>query len=199
MKPPEGDPDLLRRAGQRCSRLAAELAAVESVLAAAAAGRGMRWSGTAAAGFGARATKHRRAVADTRAAVERLGALASVFAGELAEAQQRARTADAHAPCTGLEDRMVLSRMRLRRQLETVQAALTQVRLQLTPSSARWTGPLPSPPGLTGVRLTPSGRWTGPLPSPPGLTRRPVPPPAPAVAPPVAFAPLTRGGTGLPS
>ncbi|MBB2890866.1 WXG100 family type VII secretion target [Flexivirga oryzae] len=221
MKPPEGDPDLLRRAGQRCGRLAAELAAVESSLAVAAAGRGMRWSGTAAAAFGARTTEHRRVVADTRVVVERLGALAIAFAEELAEAQRRARTTDANAATSAAADeRISLSRARFRRQVRTAQADLIQVRLRLAQPSGRWTGPVVLPPGL-GTRPVPlpPGRWTGPLPPPPGSSSRPVtspgrwagpvvpppglgthplPLPAPARAAPVGSAPLT-GGTRVPA
>lgn len=198
MKPPEGDPDLLRRAGVRCARLAAELADVESLLASAAAGRGMRWDGAAAAVFGARATEHGRAVRDTRASVERLGSLAAAFAAELTEVQQLARATDPQATEQArLEERIALSRTRFRREMRIVQAALSQVLLRLPGTPARWTGPVVLPPGLgtRPVPLRPGSRWTGPVVLPPGLGPRAIPLPAPVCASPVAAAPLA-GGTG---
>lgn len=151
MKPLDGDARMLLRAGQRCSVLAFELDRLAKALGGAADGTVARWSGTAAASFGAMADAHRGTVEDARVAVERLGVLTTHFGHELADAQgQTARLPEgASAERTIIEHRISLLRRRFRQQSMHVESALQQLLLRCPVDPPRWTGPIRPPVHLS--------------------------------------------------
>lgn len=188
MRPPEADADLLVRSAVRCAALAVQLSAIESTLDGVAGDHGVRWSGTAAAVFRTGVADHRRSVADTRRTVEHLAGLIRAFGHEVADAQTRARSAGHHEGARSVaEDELAPARVRFRRQLQSVESALNQIRLRLVLPSGRWTGPVRPPASLQRGRLPvpPPGRWTGPVRPPESLQRGRLPLPAPALASPV--------------
>lgn len=160
MKPLDGDAAVLLRAGKRCAALALELHRLEKALGGAADSTAARWSGTAAASFGAMAHAHRGTVQGTRGAVERLGILTSGFAHELADAQVQAKRLpeEASAARRAIEDRIALLRRRFHQQSMQLESEMKQLLLRRPVDPPRWTGPVRPPGGWV-------GRW--PLEPPP--------------------------------
>ncbi|MFC6707744.1 hypothetical protein [Flexivirga alba] len=180
MKSLGGDAAVLLRAGRRCGALALELYRLEKALGGAADSTMARWSGTAAASFGAMAHAHRGTVRGARIAVERLGVLTSRFAHELSDAQVRVQRLPENASMErkAIEERINLLRRRFHQQSMQVESELRQLLLRRPIDPPRWTGPVRRPGGwVRGQPIMPP-RWTGPVRPPGGQVRgQPIRPP----------------------
>lgn len=152
MRPLDGDAAMLLRAGERCNALALELHGLEKALGGAADSTAARWSGAAAASFGAIAHAHRGTLQGARAAVERLGSLASTFGHDLADAQAQARRLPegASAERAAIEDRITLLRQRFEQQSMHIGSDLKRLLLRRPVAPPRWVGPIRPPAGWGG-------------------------------------------------
>lgn len=166
MKPPVGDPDLLLRAGQRCAALTLDLDRVRNALRRAVDATAGRWWGDAATAFATMSADQRDLVDGAAAVIERLGALTTTFAHELADAQVRVALLPEHAAAERrtLEEALVQSRTRFRHQLADIDCELTRLLLRRPVGPPRWTGPVLLPGerrNRCGPILAPRG--TGPV------------------------------------
>jgi hypothetical protein len=190
MRPLDGDAALLLRAGERCTALALDLGRLEKALGGAADSTAARWSGTAAAAFGAMANAHRGTVQHARGTLEQLGMMTSRFARELGDAQLAAKRLpdEASAERKAIEDRISLLRKRFHQQSMRLESEMKQLLLRRPVDPPRWTGP-----------VRPPGGWRGswPFEPPPlsGPVNRPGPPPRvwPFEPPPLS-GPVNRPG-----
>lgn len=147
MKPLDGDAALLLRAGRRCGALALELDRLDKALSGATDNAMLRWSGTAAASFGAMAHAHRGTVQGARAAVERLGMLTSSFAHELADAQVHVKCLpeDGSVARKAVEDRITMLRRRFHEQSLEVESEMKQLLLRRPVDPPPLSGPVRDP------------------------------------------------------
>lgn len=166
MRPLDGDPELLARAGRRSLALVTELDRLRGALRRATEVTASRWSGAGAAAFATAAGRHGALVTDAAAVIERIGVLTSGFAHELGDAQLRARSLppDATTERRMVEEAMALSRTRFQRQLMALQSEATRLLLGGPSGPPRWTGPVRPPVGRRNRRgpIQPP-RWTGPV------------------------------------